>query len=882
MVNTGTHGGDVNRPPISDFVDGMLVVGSGGRVRLLLKDSSTLTDSAGFARVVETANGLGAGEVDVRVDQGLFESALIGLGAFGVVYAYIVELEPRAGLQTFQYRRAVPWSQLKTELNRMIADAKRDDRYLGFVTTPIAARGEDRRCVVIHAATVAETTSDFAALFSTVGQGLEGARPRDVGATRNEDASFSDLLDAFSADDPTHPAVLRLRLVLGALVEGLIGYTGLLLTVALPPAGVIVAVVAGATILSLAAALNDLNVALGRLSRHYRLGDAVVEALGRRSDPIGLAFADAAMNALLYLGQPTWQHDNPLEPWLVRGHREHVYDFHNYTRDRMYRGVSIEIFFPANTALAGRIEQIYAICDELHWAGTPIAAYLAVRFFAPSRATLATTPAPPGSTVCSVEVAMLRGMHGNQAALDRLRDLAIHSGGRVHWGQRHDLDRQALVTTHGADALDRWARDRATLEGDSPTFVTDFVRRRGLVHRLGAGGIDPAGLDNWQPIGARSDTAPVSAIGKGGYTAVVCAADSQVTVVRRRGGRTLTRQAIPGPIDSGARPAALFRPDGRLEIVTRSGGSGPIARPGHLAGTWEREPWHPGDPPSQFTAWDIKEAGRDPVINRVGIAAIMRTDDDVEVVARDDTGEPALVRVGSLHGAWGDTVPAVQPDFSSLLSGQRVTTGPLRGPLTFTGRPEAADAPERMLVIGVLNGRAAVCRLRDPAATRWTELPEPPSGVGAIACVSTVPYRTATRIAAITEHGALIVIDDDTPDARDPSFRSWHHLPDIPALKPGAGLAMVDADGVTWLAGRAMLDNSVIAVSLATGRLPRVTRLGGQAGGPLAMSVDADGFVEIYTRNPDADVYVRRQIAPGAWEIRPPAIQQPARSRPQA
>lgn len=879
VVNTGTHGGDVKRPPISDFVAGMVLVGSGGRVRLLLRDQNVVTDPAAFARDIEAANGLSAGAIDVRIDQSVFQSALIGLGAFGVVYAYIFELEDRTGLQTYQYRRAVPWSRLKTDLEQLIGDAKRDDRYLGFVTTPIAARGEDRRCVVIHAATERGTTlPDFAALFSTRGQGLEGATARDVRDTREDRSCFSDLSEAFNADDPSDPAILRLRLVLAGVVEGLLGYTALLLTIAVPPAGVILAVAAGVTMISLAAAINDLNNALGRLSRNYRLGDAVVEALSRRTDPIGLAFADCVMNSLLYLGQPTWQYDNVFEPWLVQGHREHVYDFHNYASDRMYRGVSIEIFFPVDATLPGKIDQVYAICDGLHWAGKPIAAYLAFRFFAASTATLATTPAPPGSTVCSVEVAMLRGMHSNQAALDRLRALAIGGGGRVHWGQRHNLSHQDLVDTHGADALQRWARDRHTLEADLPTFVTDFVRARGLVPPPGAGGIAGSGpFHAWQPIGVRSEVDPAPALGAGSYTAVVCAADASITVVRRQGGRTLARQSVPGIIDSGARPAALLRSDGRLEIISKSADSGPGPRPGHLVGTWERSPWQPGGPNTEFTAWEIKESGPDPVINQVGIAAIMRTRDDVEVVARQETGSPALARVGSLHGVWGDTILAVQPDLGSLLSGQPVLTGAITGPLAFTGRPEAADAPERMLVVGIVDGRAAVCRLRDPSQTRWSELPAPPAGLGAVSSVSTIPYRVPTRIGAITGDGALLVIDDDTPDGREPTFRTWQHLADVSPLNHATGLAMVQIDEVTWLAGRTMLGDTAITVSYAPGRPTQVTRLGGEMTGTLAMWADAEGFVEIYARDHGDNVYLRRQIAPGAWEIREPEVRRPTR-----
>jgi FAD/FMN-containing dehydrogenase len=83
-AQTGTHGSAIDLPPIADHVWALHVVGEGGR-RFWIESAATPLTSGGYARSI--------GATYVR-DDDVFDAALAGLGAFGIVYSAVVQIEP--------------------------------------------------------------------------------------------------------------------------------------------------------------------------------------------------------------------------------------------------------------------------------------------------------------------------------------------------------------------------------------------------------------------------------------------------------------------------------------------------------------------------------------------------------------------------------------------------------------------------------------------------------------------------------------------------------------------------------------------------------------------------------------------------------------------
>ncbi len=113
-----------------------------------------------------------------------------------------------------------------------------------------------------------------------------------------------------------------------------------------------------------------------------------------------------------------------------------------------------------------------------------MAAYVSLRFMAPTRATLGLARWPLS---CSVEVAALRGTSGAEPLIHRLERVTRLRGGTVHWGQRNGLDPRAVRDTLGPD-LDRW---HAAVRQLDPHFV--FSNPFSIDH-----GLDPPPGVSWR------------------------------------------------------------------------------------------------------------------------------------------------------------------------------------------------------------------------------------------------------------------------------------------------------------------------------------------------------------------------------------------------
>jgi hypothetical protein len=107
-ISTGTHGSDFDRPPIADSVRAMYIIGAGGTHHWVESKSNQFTDpqkvTATFPEIAPD---------NCHYDDDLFEAAIVGMGAMGVIYAVILYVEPQFAL--IQFNLWSTWEQLQQE-----------------------------------------------------------------------------------------------------------------------------------------------------------------------------------------------------------------------------------------------------------------------------------------------------------------------------------------------------------------------------------------------------------------------------------------------------------------------------------------------------------------------------------------------------------------------------------------------------------------------------------------------------------------------------------------------------------------------------------------------------------------------------------------------
>jgi hypothetical protein len=97
-ISTGTHGAAIDVGAMQDYVVGLHLVGAGGRHAWIERDSRPIVTDA-FVEM------LGA---ELIRDDAMFNAALVSFGSFGVVHAYLLEVEGAFSLE--QYVKPIDFS----------------------------------------------------------------------------------------------------------------------------------------------------------------------------------------------------------------------------------------------------------------------------------------------------------------------------------------------------------------------------------------------------------------------------------------------------------------------------------------------------------------------------------------------------------------------------------------------------------------------------------------------------------------------------------------------------------------------------------------------------------------------------------------------------
>lgn len=101
VINTGSHGGDFDAPPLADMVEAIVLVGPDGKVRWLESQSDPLTASPQALHPIAS----------VLRDDDAFRAAMVSVGAAGVVVAYVLRVRRAYGL--WETHRVQTWGEVK-------------------------------------------------------------------------------------------------------------------------------------------------------------------------------------------------------------------------------------------------------------------------------------------------------------------------------------------------------------------------------------------------------------------------------------------------------------------------------------------------------------------------------------------------------------------------------------------------------------------------------------------------------------------------------------------------------------------------------------------------------------------------------------------------
>ncbi len=147
-MSTGTHGADINLPPIADHVKAIHLVGPGGQEWWIKRAEPNWITDPGALTMARDAGRL-CSDIRFAHDDQLFRAALVSLGRMGVIYSVVLEAVPAFRLA--QTRVGSKWSTEAAWIRTNVMTAgggNTSDRFKEFVINPYADANGDHDCVV--------------------------------------------------------------------------------------------------------------------------------------------------------------------------------------------------------------------------------------------------------------------------------------------------------------------------------------------------------------------------------------------------------------------------------------------------------------------------------------------------------------------------------------------------------------------------------------------------------------------------------------------------------------------------------------------------------------------------------------------------------------
>ncbi len=508
-LNTGTHGGDFDRPPIADAVLAMHLVTDGGKhywIEAVSNEYPQLTDD--FMMSIEfgiTEYG-GIENFEIIRDNNVFNAVLVSAGRFGVIYSVVLRAVPQYALH--ERRRLHVWQDFKHQIK---------DRTGPLFTEPAVPSAN---CRFLQIAICLTPHANFTKNLAGITKRWEIPLPADPPGRKER---VGDILEAFNdriqgplfakagaahgySPDPDNPGQAAepsmleracadasfLKGVIEAVIEEIEDFVNS--NGAVVGAGIgAIAVAGGIGLLLLIPALLLILLILREILDHFdddtRLGEHMENVKNELLDP------DEPDPLKRAAGLFTWQ----LIAYKAFESQQDDLDFDAISYAMMdrkdYLNIScevnvdsVEVFFDAvDDRLIAFVDALIAYEMMQEFNGKAFVGYASLRFMGRSRALIGMQKF---DTTCAVEVACLRDVSGSQELIDYAVTLARNPNinGLLHWGQRNDYTRAEVERIYGDSPLNpggnlgfwRQALRLVTDEGRLDGFSSEFTRRTGL------------------------------------------------------------------------------------------------------------------------------------------------------------------------------------------------------------------------------------------------------------------------------------------------------------------------------------------------------------------------------------------------------------------
>jgi hypothetical protein len=507
-VNTGTHGGDFDRPPLADAVHAIHLVADGGRQFWIERVHSDLPQLFDDERLHDVYGPSPDFEIVREPDNALFNAVLVSAGRFGVIYSVVLRAVRQYSL--WERRRLDRWQDVKSQITdvdggTLFTEAAPEaggapNRFLQVVVCLTPHQGFSRNLVGITRRWTIPVDQAPEGRAQRVGPRL--SPPEEIEEPRyelvgNANPYSEDENDPYKSDSPDFldRACSNGSFVKGALKEAeraiqkFVDSNGTVVTGGVAA----VAVVGGVALLTLLAALALVILLIKELIEAVadddRLGEHMEGIKNKLLDPDE---PDPVMRAAgLFAWQViAYEIFSLMQGPLKLGARSYaVMDRKNYLDQSCEVNVeSTELFFDAvDDRLPTFIDALIAYEISQGLRGNAFLGYVSLRFTGPTQATLGMQCY---NTTCSVEVAGLKDVSGSEDLVKYAARLGLNPGfgGIQHWGQLNTADRDDTQrifgdpTQPGNGPLGAWREQlgRITEGGRFDAFSSEFTRRTGL------------------------------------------------------------------------------------------------------------------------------------------------------------------------------------------------------------------------------------------------------------------------------------------------------------------------------------------------------------------------------------------------------------------
>ncbi len=504
-LNTGTHGGDFDRPPLADAVLAIHLVADGGKhywIEAVSNDRPQLTDNSKLTGEFGKAELGGIENFEIIRDNNVFDAVLVSVGRFGVIYSVVLKAVPQYSL--YERRRLHVWQDLKHQIKDRGSSLYKDAAF----TPPAPFVVGEQRFLQIAVC----LTPHYNFQRNLVGVTKRWQLPVDPQGRKErvgDMGDFDQLIQGplFTMAGKSHPysgaqgptfleSACADSSFLKGIIQAVIDEIEQFVEHPTAAVGVGIAAVAAAGGAGLLALIPPLLVILHILkdildafddnSRLAEQMENIKNLLLTPADP------DPRLRAA---GLFTWQMIAYKVFQSMQGDQDYeaisyaVMDVHDYLDRSCNVNVdSVEVFFDAvDDRLIAFIDALLAFERGQEFNGKAFLGYASLRFMRRSRALIGMQKF---DLTCSVEIACLKDVSGSQDLIDYAVALARNPNinGLLHWGQRNDYTRAEVERIYGDSPLNpggnlglwRQALRRITDGGRLDGFSSEFTRRTGL------------------------------------------------------------------------------------------------------------------------------------------------------------------------------------------------------------------------------------------------------------------------------------------------------------------------------------------------------------------------------------------------------------------